>query len=86
MSSGQGRTGLLISPVLPLLSTSNTLMMAGHAPVQWHQHTRGDWKMPGFPGTAYAAVLGQAACGPGAQAGLSYPGSRSLLRPGSRRH
>ena len=45
----QGRTGLLNPPGFPLLRTSKSLIMAGHAPVQWYQSTLGDWKMSGFP-------------------------------------
>ena len=52
---GQGRTGLLNSLGLPLLRTSKSLIMAGHAPVQWHQCTMCDWKMPGF--TRYSLRL-----------------------------
>ena len=44
----QGGTGPLDPPGLPLLRTSKILTMAGHAPVQLHQCTTGDWKMMGL--------------------------------------
>ena len=49
VSQGQGGPGLLKSQGLTLLRASKICMMAGHAPVQWHQCTMGDWKMPGLP-------------------------------------
>ena len=45
----QGNTGLLDRPGLPLLRTSNSLILVGHAPVKWHQCTTGDWKLQGLP-------------------------------------
>ena len=52
-------------------------MMAGHAPVQWHQRTMGDWKRTASPTTAYGCMRSRA-CARGAQGGLSYSG-RNLL-------
>ena len=49
MKCAQGGTGLLNSQGLPLLRASETFIMGGHAQVQWHQCTMGDWKMPGLP-------------------------------------
>ena len=65
----QGRTGLLGSPGLPGLSTSINLIMAGHAPVQWHQCTMGKLENAGVPQGQLMAVPGQQPAPPGPRRG-----------------
>ena len=71
--STQGGTGPSDSPGLPLLRTSKILIVAGHAPVQWHQCTASDWYglrlyrvkslRPGSPGGAVLACFHRMATG-----------------------